>query len=66
MSPVFIVCEDHFVRLRMLDFAGEGQIGLVTPRPPDLEIASDPFDVEDGDRNGEGERNRVAEIDKRM
>ncbi|MHC2524686.1 hypothetical protein ACVIEM_001771 [Rhizobium leguminosarum] len=60
------ICKDHFVRLGMFDFAAKGQIGLVTPSPTNLEIAHDLFSVEDGDRNGEGERNRIAEIDERM
>jgi hypothetical protein len=60
------VGEDHLAWRRMLDVSGEGQVLLVPGRVPHLERAGDGGDVEDRDRDGEGQRDRVAQVDERM
>ena len=60
------VGENHLTRFRVLGLARECQIGLVAGGVPDREIAVDLRKVEHRDRNREGERDRVAQIDQRM
>jgi hypothetical protein len=59
-----LVGEDDLARGRMLDIASEGQVGLVSGRVPDLERAGDLGDVQHGHRDGEGQRDRVAQVDQ--
>jgi hypothetical protein len=61
-----LIGEDHLAGRRMLNVPGEGQVLLVPGRVPDLERAGDGRDVEDGDRDGEGQRDRVAQVDEGM
>jgi hypothetical protein len=61
-----LIGKDHLAGRRMLNVPGEGQVLLVPERVPDLERAGDGGDVEDGDRDGESQRDRVAQVDEGM
>ena len=61
-----LVGEDHLARHRMLGVPGEGQVLLVAGRVADLERAGDRHEVQDGHRDGEGQRDRVAQVHQGM
>jgi hypothetical protein len=60
------VGEDHLAGRRMLGIAAERHVVLVTGRVPDLDAAGDRGDVQDRHRDGEGQRDRVAQVDERV
>jgi hypothetical protein len=61
-----LVGEDHLAGRGVLDLAAEREIVLVAGRVPHLERPGDLVRVEDGDRDGEGQRDRVAQVDQRV
>jgi hypothetical protein len=61
-----LVREDHLAGGGMLDLAREGQVLFVPGRVAHLERAGDLRGVQDGHRDGEGQRDRVAQVDEGM
>jgi hypothetical protein len=61
-----LVREDHLADGGVLDLAREGQVLLVSGRIAHLERAGDLGDVQDRHRDGEGQRDRVAQVDQGM
>jgi hypothetical protein len=61
-----LVGEDHLAGRGVLGLAAERQVVLVAGRVPHLERPGDLVRVEDGDRDGEGQRDRVAQVDQRV
>jgi hypothetical protein len=61
-----LIGEDHLAGRRMLNVSGEGQVLLVSARVTNLERTGDRGDVEDGNRDGEGQRGGVAQVDEGM
>jgi DNA-binding CsgD family transcriptional regulator len=61
-----LVGEDHLAGRGVLDVPGEGQVLLLAGRVADLERAGDLRSVQDGDRDGVGQRDRVAQVDQGM
>jgi hypothetical protein len=61
-----LVGEDHLAGGGVLDLAAEREVVLVAGRVPHLERPGDLVRVEDGDRDGEGQRDRVAQVDQRV
>jgi hypothetical protein len=59
-----LVGEDHLTGGRVLCLSAKRQVVLVADRVPYLERPGDGGDVEDGDRDGEGQRDRVAQVDQ--
>jgi hypothetical protein len=66
MRPPFAIRKDHFAGLRVFGLSCERQIGLVAGSPANMQIAADMGQIEDGDRDREGERGGVAEVNQRM
>ena len=60
------VGEDHLVGGRVLHLARERQVRLVARRVTHLKITGELGDVENGNRDGAGNRDGVARVDERM
>ena len=59
-----VVGVDDLLRFRMIDTAAEGQVALVSSGGSHLQVARDSVEIEDGDRDGRGERAGVAQVDQ--
>src|SRR5215813_14133195 len=66
VCPAGAVAKDHLAGGGVFHLAVEGQVFLVTGRAPHLQPAGDRGDVEDGHRDGERERDGVAQVDEGM
>src|SRR6185436_17029370 len=60
------VREDHFAWFRMFHIPGKCDVDLGARGIPDFEVVRDLRDVEYSDGNGEGQRDRIAQVDHRM